>query len=41
MFVMDHLLSIVTFLPLFGALIILLTVRGSEQRANRNAAPAQ
>ena len=34
---MDNLLSIVTFLPLLGALILAVFLRGSDAAANRNA----
>ena len=34
---MDNLLSIVTFLPLLGAIILALFLRGDDEAANRNA----
>jgi len=34
---MDNLLSIVTFLPLLGALILALFLRGDDEAAQRNA----
>lgn len=34
---MDNILSIVTFLPLFGALVLILFLRGDDEMAARNA----
>ena len=34
---MDYILSLVTFLPLFGALIIGLFVQGSDTQSSENA----
>ena len=36
---MDNLLSIVTFLPLVGALVLFVLLRGEDETANRNAKP--
>ena len=34
---MDNLLSLVTFLPLVGALILFVVLRGEDETAQRNA----